>query len=120
MNLDNLKPFICVLQQPPELLLGPLLRIQDYHHSNVQLTQSSLLKPRLLTPFGQYGIIDKERGSWFALLQCGQKRAQDLDTLLVGPVVHALANEEGADIVDGLGIEEVVLHVDDTGADFRC
>lgn len=69
VHLDNLKSLICVLQQPPKLLLGPLFRIQHYHHPNVQLTQSSLLKSRLITQFGQYGIVDKQRGSWLALLQ---------------------------------------------------
>lgn len=32
--------------------------------------------------------------------------------------MHALADEEGAGVVDGLRVEEVVLHVSDTGADF--
>lgn len=118
MHLDNLKPLIRFLQQSLKLLLSPLLRIQNYHHPNVQLTQPPLLKPRLLTQCGQYGIIDEQRGSWLALLQRRHEPAQYLDAFLIGPVVHALADEEGAGVEDRLGVEEIVLHVGDTRLDF--
>ena len=117
MDLLNLKPTIRLLDQFPELLLCPLFRIDDHQHGDIQLPQEPLLIPRPRVQFRQDRIIDDERGSGGRRLQRRDKLAQDGDAFLIGPVVDALADEEGRGIVHGLRVEEIVPHVRDAGAE---
>lgn len=117
MDLFDLKPTIRLLDQFPELLLRPLFRIDHNQHGDIQLPQQPLLIPRPRVQFREHRIIDNERGSGGRGLQRRDKLAQDGDAFLIGPIVDALADEEGRGIVHGLRVEEIVAHIGDAGAE---
>ena len=117
MHLPHLKPLIRPFNQLPKLLLRPLLRIDNHHHSDIKLSQKSLLIPRPLAQFRQHSIINQQRRPRHGVLKRGHKSAENADSLGVRPIMDALADEIGGGAVDGLRVEEVVLGVGDAGAE---
>lgn len=117
MHLLDLKPRIRRLDQFPELLLRPLFRVDNHQHRDIQLPQHPLFIPRPGPEFRKNRIIDNERCARGRGLERGDELSEDGNTFSVGPIVDALADEEGGGVVHGLRVEEIVAHVGDAGAE---
>lgn len=114
MDANNLIPRIGFFQKSLKLGLRTLFRPKSYQHEHIQLPQSALLMGWSRSRLGHDGVIDQQWCVLCGALETRDESFEDSDYVTVGPVVCALADEEGGHVAQRLGLEEVVLHEADS------
>ena len=119
-----LEPRVGFFDQDLPIPFGPLFGVCGDEHGNVNLPHLPFLVKGDLTPLGNDGLVDQQRGAGIRF-HGREEGADDLEAVLIAPVVQALPQDPAVAVfARGLGREEVVTLVRDAfeeaGGVFAC